>query len=109
MNEIPGQRRNLRRSTRVPIRVRIEVQATGLVCEGETIVVNLHGALVKVSRALEVGARFIIQVQPTGKSAAARALFASRERPSEFGIALDEPENIWGISLPPADWQEDLG
>jgi len=26
--------------------------------------------------------------------------------PSEFAIALDQPENICGISLPPADWQE---
>jgi hypothetical protein len=104
MNE---QRRELRRSTRVPIRVRIEVRATGLSCEGETIVVNLHGALVKTSGRLELGAKITVNVQLTGKSADARVVFASRERPSEYGIALDKPQNIWGISLAPADWQED--
>jgi len=98
--------KDLRRSTRVPIRVRLEVQATGLSCEGETIVVNLHGALVRTSSRLELGARIKVHVQLTGKSAEARVVFASRERPMEFGIGLDLPQNIWGISLPPADWQE---
>jgi len=100
------RRKDLRRSTRVPIRVRIELQATGLSCDGETIVVNMHGALVKTSSRLELGARISVHVQLTGKSATARVVFASRERPLEFGIGLDTPQNIWGISLPPADWQE---
>jgi hypothetical protein len=86
--------------------VRIEVHATGLSCDGETIVVNLHGALVKVSAGLQLGAGITVHVQLTGKAAAARVVFASRERPSEFGIALDHPQNILGISLPPADWQD---
>lgn len=99
--------KDLRRSTRVPIRVRIEVQATGLSCDGETIVVNLHGALVKTSDKLELGARIKLHVQLTGKSAEARVVFASRQRPLEFGVALDQPQNIWGIALPPADWTEE--
>ena len=98
--------KDLRRSTRVPIRIRIEVQATGHSCDGETIVVNLHGALVKTSNKLELGARIKIHVQLTGKSAEARVVFASRQRPLEFGIALNQPQNIWGVSLPPADWTE---
>ena len=81
--------------------------AAGLVCEGETIVVNLHGALVKTSRDLKLGANITVQVELTGKSADARVVFASRERPLEFGIALDKQQNIWGISLPPKDWRED--
>ncbi|MFL6436217.1 MAG: PilZ domain-containing protein [Terriglobales bacterium] len=98
------RRRNLRRSTRVPIRVRIEVQATGLSCEGETVTVNLHGALLNTSQPLELGAQIKLHVQLTGKSADGRVVFASRENALEFGIALDRPENIWGISLPPPDW-----
>lgn len=99
--------KDLRRSTRVPISIRIEVQATGLSCEGETIVVNMHGALMRTSSRLELGARIRVHVQLTGKSADARVVFASRERQLEFGIGLDQPQNIWGISLPPADWQEE--
>jgi len=98
--------KDLRRSTRVPIRIRIDVQTTGLSCDGETIVVNLHGALVKTSTKLDLGARINVHVQLTGKTAEARVVFVSRERPLEFGIGLDQPQNIWGVSLPPADWQE---
>src|SRR5438477_4736592 len=101
------RRKDLRRSTRVPIRVRIDVQATGLSCEGETSVVNLHGALVRSTGPLELGARITVHVPLTGKSAGARVVFASRERPLEYGIGLDRPQNIWGISLPPADWREE--
>ena len=101
------RRKDLRRSTRVQIRVRIELQATGSSCEGETIVVNLHGALVKTSGHLELGDRITVYVQLTGKCADARVVHASRERPLEFGIGLDRPQNIWGISLPPADWREE--
>ena len=103
---IPQRHNESRRSTRVPIRVQIEVRATGLTCDGETILVNLHGALVKTLAPLELGARITIHVHLTTKSADARVVFASRERPLEFGIALDRPRNIWGISLPPADWRE---
>ncbi len=99
--------KDLRRSTRVPIRVRIEVQSTGLSCDGETIVVNLHGALVKTSSQLELGAGINVHVQLTGKAAAARVVFASRQSALEVGIALDHPQNIWGVSLPPADWTEE--
>jgi hypothetical protein len=95
---------DLRRSTRVPIRVSLEVRSTGLTCEGETVVVNLHGALVKSSARLEVGAHITIFVQLTGKSAEGRVVFASDESPFHFGIGLDRPENIWGVSLAPADW-----
>lgn len=99
--------RELRRSTRVPIRVSIEMRATGWSCEGETIVVNLHGALVKTSGRLELGAQITVHVQLTDKSAHARVVFGSRDRPLEFGIALDTPQNIWGVSLAPADWRDD--
>ena len=98
--------KDLRRSTRVPIRIRVDVQSTGLSCEGETIVVNLHGALIKTSAKLQLGERINVHVQLTGKTAEARIVFASRERPLEFGIALDGPQNIWGVSLAPADWHE---
>jgi len=95
-----------RRSTRVPIRVQIEVQATGLKCEGETIIVNLHGALLKTTAPLELGVRITIVVQLTSKSADARVVFVSRLHPLEFGIALEKFQNIWGVPLPPADWRE---
>ena len=61
--------------------------------------------LVRMSGILELGSRITIHVGLTGKSAAARVVLVSRERPFEYGIALDEPQIFWGISLPPADWR----
>lgn len=95
-----------RRSTRVPIRIYVEVHGTGMSCDGETIVVNMHGALVRTSSPLEVGARITIHVHLTGKSARGRIVLALPDRPLEFGIGFDDPQNIWGISLPPADWRD---
>lgn len=97
-------RKDLRRSTRVPIRVRIQVSATGVVSDGETLVVNLHGALLRTVEHLEIGDHITLYVSLTGKSAPGRVVFAGQEHAFHFGIALDVPENIWGISLPPEDW-----
>ena len=49
--------RESRRSTRVPLKVVIEAQGITepLTCEGETIVVNLHGALISTPAVLKVG------------------------------------------------------
>ena len=106
-SESDDRRRDQRRSTRVPIRVHLHVRATGLSCEGETIVVNLHGALVKATSPLQLNAAINIEVPLTGKTASARVVHASRQNPLEYGIGLDQPQNIWGIQLPPADWGDE--
>ena len=99
------RRRNLRRSTRVPIQVQIEVKASGRTLSGETVVVNLHGALLKTLEPLEVGGQITLHVSLTGKSAGARVVFADPEQAFHFGIALTVPENIWGNSMAPEDWE----
>ncbi|MBV9145179.1 MAG: hypothetical protein JO065_04635 [Acidobacteria bacterium] len=47
-------RRTQRRSTRVPIQVQIEVHAKRIVFAGETVIVNLHGALITIPEQLEL-------------------------------------------------------
>ena len=86
--------RDARRSTRVPLRVVIEAQGITepLTCEGETIVVNLHGAFISTAIPLSKGMKMVVYVDP--------------ERPLHCGIALAKPANIWGVSLPPDDWYE---
>jgi hypothetical protein len=97
-----------RRSTRVPLKVMVSVEggAGGLTCEGETIVVNLHGALLSTAIALEVGTQISVQVFLTGKAAGAKVVYADPSNPLRCGIELHEPQNIWGVSLPPGDWTE---
>ena len=98
-------RRTERRSTRVPIEVQIEVHARQVVFAGETVVVNLHGALIKTPEPLERGTQITLHVPLTGKSAAARVVFVDSEDSHSIGIELAKPQNIWGISLTPDDWE----
>jgi len=98
--------RESRRSTRVPLRLVIEFRGSSekLVCEGETIIVNLHGALISSEIPLSVGTNIGVRVYLTDKTATARVVYVDPEKPLQCGIELDEPRNIWGVSLPPDDW-----
>jgi hypothetical protein len=100
--------RESRRSTRVPLKVAIAVESGGenLTCEGETIVVNMHGALISTTLALSVGMRISIHVYLTDKRAKARVVHTDAENPLRCGIELDRPRNVWGVPLPPHDWDE---
>lgn len=100
--------REQRRSTRV--RLKVEIVAHGvtepLTCEGETLMVNLHGAFISTSVALQVGMRISIHVHLTDKRAMADVVYVDPDQPRHCGINLARPENIWGLSLPPDDWHE---
>jgi hypothetical protein len=78
-----------------------------LTCDGETIVVNRHGALISTTIALPMGLKIEIHVIITGKHANAEIVYVDAERPFVCGVALDKPENVWGLSFPPDDWHED--
>src|SRR5215831_13004180 len=99
-----------RRSTRVRLQLAIEAQgvAEPLKCEGETEVVNLHGAFISTAIALRVGMTVDIRVPLTGKNARATVVYVDRAQPLLCGVAFDQSQNIWGILLPPDDWSEDV-
>lgn len=92
-----------RRSTRIPADILIEVQGDSFAYAGETITVNLHGALVRIAAPLKPGDSITVHVHRTGMSAQARVVFAEDEL-KQVGIELQNPENIWGVPLPPVDW-----
>jgi hypothetical protein len=97
-----------RRSTRVPLKIIIVAQSLTepLTCDGETIIVNRHGALISSTVPLRVGMRVEIHVILTDKRAPAEVVYVDPERPRVCGIGLAKPENIWGLSFPPDDWHE---
>lgn len=105
MSQIRGE---TRRSTRVPLKVVISAHSLSepLTCDGETIVVNRHGALISSTVPLRMGLKLEIHVIITDKRASAEVIYVDAERPFVCGIALEKPENIWGLSLPPDDWYE---
>lgn len=98
-----------RRSTRVALKIVISVQGLSepLTCDGETIVVNRHGALISSSVPLRTELKIKVQVVLSGMRAEAKVVHVDPERPQICGIALEKPENIWDLSLPPADWYND--
>jgi len=104
----PQVARESRRSTRV--RLKLVIEATGvtepLTCDGETIVVNLQGALISTAVPLRVGMKIQIQVIPANTRAAADVVYVDPERPRVCGIGLVIPENVWGVEVPPDDWLE---
>lgn len=97
-----------RRSTRVPLQILITVLSLTepFTCDGQTITVNCHGALISSSVPLRIGVRVAILVIPTAQRGDAKVVYVDPERPRVCGIALDQPENIWGVSVPPDDWRE---
>ena len=77
-----------------------------LACEGETQVINLHGALISTAVALRVGMEIEIRVILTDKRASAKVIYVDPDQPRYSGIELQQPKNIWGVPLPPEDWRE---
>ena len=77
---------------------------------GRIIVVNPNGCGLWVrGGALEIGSRVQIEGLPVQRNVIARVmnsiLLGEYEQSSFFGLALDEPGNVWGIEKPPEDWQ----
>ena len=97
-----------RRSTRVPLKVVIAIRAGAgsRTFEGETVVVNLHGALISTALWSSVGMRISIHVYLTDKRAKARVVYVDPAKPQHCSIELDEARNIWGVSVPPDNWDD---
>jgi hypothetical protein len=86
--------------------IAVKGSAEAQTCDGETIVVNLHGALIATAIGLSSGMKISIHVYLTDKRAAARIVYVDPRNPLRCGIELDEPRNIWGVPLTPDDWEE---
>lgn len=74
----------------------------------QTLVVNPQGCGVRLSRALDVGTRVLLDGLPGGLQATARVAnclaLGTDGRYFLVGLALENPGNVWGIQQAPADW-----
>jgi len=86
--------------------ITVDTGSGHMTCEGETIVVNLHGALVSTALKLKVGMSISVHVYLTDKKSNARIAYVDAKIPLRYGIELEQPRNIWGVPLPPDDWEE---
>lgn len=75
-----------------------------------TLVVSKHGAKVRSTMHMQTGTYVRVTNTSTNRSQLARVAWVGRKDDTlarlAFGIELLDPENFWGVYVPPADWQE---
>jgi hypothetical protein len=105
-----------RRSTRLSVALPITVVGTDAAGQEFrektfTLNVNKHGAEIATSRALAANTEITIENSTLGRSGRARVVQRRERRtpnsPYEVSLELLDPENIWGVRFPPADWEKD--
>jgi archaellum component FlaC len=104
-----------RRSTRISIAIPLTISGEDTAGikfkeKSRTIVINKQGAKISTYHNLTLGADLTVENQLLGRSAQATVVWLGDKRtprgPLEIGIQLSEAQNLWGIELPPEDWQE---
>ena len=101
-----------RRSTRVLLRVSIllagvDAEHEGWQTRGVTLLVNKHGARVQTEQPLVVGMKLKVIVPATGVEQDARVVWHAKPGTNDYGLELNNPGNLWGITFPPNDWVEE--
>jgi PilZ domain-containing protein len=104
---------NIRRSQRVVLNMPIAVslQAENALVQSEeshTLVVNAHGALLKLMMNVQPGQTLVLKNRDSGEEQQCRVVHIDRrqEDSSEVGILFAHPApRFWGVNFPPADWK----
>ena len=75
--------------------------------ETVTVVVNAHGALVRLNAETHLGQRVVLQIVSTNETQEAKVVFISEGIGAKFyvGVELTKPNPFfWHVSFPPEDW-----
>ncbi len=110
-SEFINPRRSLRLTFAIPVTL------TGKDGSGQafkentrTTVINKHGAGLRTSHKLALGAEVLLENRALSRAAKASVVWLGKKIPGneqiEIGVELANPENIWGIEFPPDDWEE---
>ena len=94
----------------IPLKIGIQQNdGTSLTFDARTTVVNKNGARIESDLAPPLDQELTLNVPASGKSATARVAWASKDANEngfrEFGVELEEAENLWGVRFPPDDWK----
>jgi hypothetical protein len=113
-SELQSQASAQRRSRRLylHIRVRLEWQPENqrlISEEAETIVVNAHGALVRLDSVPPLGQKVVLQNTPVLQTQEAVVVFlgkaAAKDGKFSVGVEFTKPNaSFWRVSFPPEDW-----
>ena len=108
--ESAPRRRSVRIVMRIPLLVNLAEGPLQTDWESvETIMVSLHGAMIRARQEFPVGTRLDIRVRTNSRSALARVVWKSPQptgqgRELSFEI-LDQP-GFWEINFPPDRWSD---
>jgi len=113
-SDIPGVvgRRSARLSIIIPVTVR-GTDAGGQAFKENTwtICVNKHGGRIATFHQLTDDDQIVIENPLLGRTAKARVKRVCEKRfaedPYEVCVELLEAQNVWGVKLPPEDWQKE--
>lgn len=106
-------RRSCRIAMAVPIRIYgIDYRGVDFTEDAFTVIVNLHGAMIRTIHQLLPDAEIRLISQPTGKGSIFRVV-SKLERPERrhtyWGVEnLHPEENIWGADIPPLAPEDQL-
>jgi PilZ domain len=104
-----------RRSARMVLRVPLYINAS----EGngetqwepvETVMVSLHGGMLRAKQNFQVGDTLDIRVRDKDRSARARVVWATSEVTAngvvELGFEILDQDGFWEVNFPPDRWSE---
>ena len=112
--EAEGQASVQRRSRRLYVHLRVRLDwrlenQTLISEEAETIVVNAHGALVRLNSVLPLGQKLTLHNTPATETQEAVVVFvgkaAAKDGKISVGVEFTEPNaSFWRVSFPPVGW-----
>ena len=102
-----------RRSQRVVARIRVQVRRQtdndGFMSEvSHTLVVNAHGALIRLAMKVQASELLAIKHLNSGEEKQGRVVGVRAEVASQNEVAIEftaPAPRFWHIDFPPADWQ----
>jgi hypothetical protein len=113
-SELPSPASAQRRSRRLYIHVRVRLDwqpenQTLISEDAETIVVNAHGALLRLDSVPPLGQKVTLQNIPVHQTQEAVVVFvgiaAAKDGKISVGVEFTKPNaSFWRMSFPPADW-----
>ena len=109
-----GEEMPRRRSARVVLRIPILLRVANVPSEieweaAQTLLVSLHGGMIRTHQMLEAGETLDIRTQYLGRSARARVVWRSSEATEQgfdMGFEILDPPGFWEFDFPPDRWSE---
>ena len=110
---VVGERRSQRLLLRIAIQTRRQSLAGKPITEAtETLAVNAHGALIRLTAPVIEGEEIVIRNERTQEEQICRVVYIGPAEGArvQAGIEFLHPTpQLWGIIFPPDDWEPSLG